>query len=178
MCVWWVILIKRINSGRNYGKVERIFYSTSGKSTLVLGWNAWKEVEIIMKRWWLMKGSFFFFFLRLRMMVLLFFFSKLTLDCPFLTPRSTSPWAACWTISTGTRCSSSVQGSWSTSPWMSTDTASTPGGSSATWTWILRCDGYVSMDTSLRMCMGLSPAKENTLLRTPLSEWVKVLEKP
>lgn len=102
------------------------------------------------------------------MILLLFFFSKLTLDCPLLTPQSTSPWAACWMTSTGTRCSSSARANWSTSPWTSTGTTSTRRGSSVTWTWILRCDGYVSVDTSLRMCLGLSPANENTLLRTPL----------
>lgn len=101
--------------------------------------------------------------------MLLFFFSKLTLDCPLLTPRSTSPWAACWTISTGTRCSSSAPANWSTSPWTSTGTASTPRGSSVPWTWILRCDGYVYVDTGLRMCMGLSPAKENPTLRVSQS---------
>lgn len=140
MCMWWVILIKRINSGRNYSKVERIFYSTSGKSILVFGVERREGDGDYYERWWLMKRKLFFF--RLGITVLLFFFSKLTLDCPLLTPRSTSPWAACWMISTGTLCSSSARANWSTSPWTSTGTASTPRGSSVTWTWILRCDGY------------------------------------
>lgn len=42
------MLIKRINSGRNYTKVERILYSNEVSSDSCFGWSAWKEIEIIM----------------------------------------------------------------------------------------------------------------------------------
>lgn len=47
MSKWWIILIKRINCGRNYPKVEKLLCHTSAKSTPLFAGSALKEMAVI-----------------------------------------------------------------------------------------------------------------------------------
>lgn len=73
------------------------------------------------------------------------------LDWPLVPGRSTSPWAACSTISIGILCSSRDWGNRSTLQWMSTGVTSMPKENSITWILIMRCGGYISINTDLMM---------------------------
>lgn len=118
-----------------------------------------------------------FSFFQLGIMALFFSLSsKVTQSRPRLVPRSGSPWAACWTTSTGTPCSSSAWAHRSTSQWTSTGGVSAPRASSVPCISIMRCDGYVSINADFVKSRWCGLGRQYTL-EDPPPESVKVLRK-